>query len=149
MLAALLNVTGDPEITYHLMLRLWNDMNFKRHYVSNDGNYDICHNIMKELGNYVTLMRPNIAQHLHKHERFDVVVCNLYAIIMSNFGFTGQVGGGLCMESALQMLLFHLITFSEDEQDTPFIFILMAMLEICEEQVLALTDKNQVMKYVG
>ena len=104
MLSALFIITGDPELVYHLMLRLWNDLNFKRHYESDGGNYDVSHNIMKELGNYVTICRPKIAEHLRSFFLDEVFVCNIYAIILSNFGFTGQVGGGLSMDSAMIML---------------------------------------------
>ena len=55
---------------------------------------------------------------------------------MSNFGFTGQVGGGLSMESAVFLLLFYLWTYKSEAEDTPIMSMIVTMLEICEEKIL-------------
>ena len=58
MLAAFLRIVGDAELSYHLMLRLWNNLNWKRHFQCNDGDYTYCHEAIKELSNYIDMCRP-------------------------------------------------------------------------------------------
>ena len=65
-------------------------------------------------------------------------MCNLYCIVLSNFGFTGQESGGLSFESAMTLLEIFLVTYEEGNGDTPLMSIVMAMLDITEEKILAM-----------
>lgn len=65
LLSAILKIVNEPELAYHIMLRIWNDLLLKRHYEESDGSYDFCHSMIKTLGNYVTLLRPKIADRLN------------------------------------------------------------------------------------
>lgn len=149
MLSALLIVVKDAELAYHMMLKIWNEFNFKRHYRQEENRvYEFGQNFSQTLGNYITFFRPKIAQKLNDLFLFDMAKFNLYAIILSNFGFTGQDGGGLPIEAALRLLEYYLLTYSPDDEETPLLSMLMNMLEICEDKILAMENKEELCRYV-
>ena len=73
------------------------------------------------------------------------VVSNLYCMIMSNFGFSGQECG-LSLDSSLFLLEFFVFNCDADYSAT--ITLLIYMMEIREEEILKM-DKDSLFRYLA
>jgi len=80
------------------------------------------------LGKTISLGASKVAAVLEEHGIFQMVIENLYCMVLSNFGFTGQ-DVGLSMEAALRLLEFFIFECDSDYEH--FIALITYMLLLC------------------
>ena len=74
-----------------------------------------------------------------------MVIENLYCMVLSNFGFTGQ-DVGLSIEAALRLLEFFIFECDSDYEH--FIALITYMLLLCQDEVLKMSV-NDMLRYTS